>query len=1363
MALQASVLEDGSWVTENVTIQAVLSAREPSGAVPEESLPPECGLLTRTVIESPVVQWIFPARVRSAAHNDVAFIGDRFVQIRELGDDGQLHDIARKVDFESRIRNARVLGSFYEDSFVGDVHETTSGTFVNPPGMHLGQDPLHAPSEPKRPPLPPQLLVIVLESGQIVFLFLRKSRQGTFQFVASSVEPPRKERLVHPGFHLAIDPSSRYIVTATCEGLFVIHELEPFDTLNGQLHATGTISPIVASRSRALNGIIHKAEFLFPGSANPDTVILVLIVVRKGASRLIMYEWAHGDDLRSVLLEDVTGLKLPPEHKMPLLLIPLTVKTAFLSVSENSIAVFRDVLHGSSNPEAVNTKPLRQTEYHHGHAKPLWTAWTRPFRRKEYYESKDNIYLAREDGMIFFFEVNSDEILESSLDVGDYKTNISTAFATVADTFSDIFILGGSCGDGSIWVLHAREPPAQIGTIPNWSPALDLVTTDRFLTWNEPRGSAGPNGSAMKSWNELTLFDHTEHDRVFATSGRGVNGSITEFMSGIKANITIDVEYGSALGHVWVFSTPRGGTSAGYTVLLALHGQSAVVELTPDLAELQEHDVSEMGLDTSARTLAASQLSDGTICQVTEATIVLLGHAKRLHHTIADIVGGQDSRAENACIGASMVAFTVLSMQSTPGYEVYVVATTNPGTVLRRHVIEHEVTCLRLCAIGAGDFLVVAVWRLDQTALLFYDTNATEVELALVFPLPLPGSDEAAGDNTSPIEAVTTLVGVYQSPEKTIIVGGTRGGYFLQLEVALVEQQVEVTRFSFEKLGRLPLEVLPTTSSPTTLQNSVFLCCDSAVVLLEEYDVKGTKGFGLRNRIVPMDPGSEMAECLQVASIAKIPGGSAAEVPVLVLTGSRLLVANLEPRPGIISRRLPLGGTPLRLMYSQALRCLVVAATVRDRPTLIFMDPDTGENLSQPTDRRGGEPQEFITGLGHEGDWIHSLCEWSYTKDESTFLYILVATNSGRLLVVSAARAGGVVKFWTRHKRSIQDAPIYAVCAEADNIFFCAGSAVYWNKLDAVERRIKDYATIDLVSPATALSITGRKLYALTQAHSLEVIDLDMVEQKEDIRTVGGGLMEKRTRPASHMIDVGNVSNGSPSWPITLLSDRECGVVGAWVPKKGDGQEVTIVLEAELPASVRRFRRGHTQPPWWRSRPGQPRYGRIPSTVDDAEVLGICLDGSMQHFTLLNMDAWRFLRLIQDAATEQCRSEAGDGPEASRIILSRPSTPTLPRSQLQVNGDILQSVLANKGLEKLFGNSRNLRLFKRYLDRLDNGEWSRDFREPSPPSEMHTDDDLDEVDCEDRTVKIGGDWETMTARYLELGYDILGYFLRPVL
>lgn len=115
---------------------------------------------------------------------------------------------------------------------------------------------------------------------------------------------------------------------------------------------------------------------------------------------------------------------------------------------------------------------------------------------------------------------------------------------------------------------------------------------------------------------------------MFATSGRGANRSIAEFMSGLKANVILDVEYGSVLRHVWVFPTPGHGKPTGFTVLLDLHNHTAVAELTSDLGDVQDPDSSGMGFDTSMRTLAASQLTDGTVCHITETSLILIGHSQ---------------------------------------------------------------------------------------------------------------------------------------------------------------------------------------------------------------------------------------------------------------------------------------------------------------------------------------------------------------------------------------------------------------------------------------------------------------------------------------------------------------------------------------------------------------------------------------------------------------------------------------------------------------------------------------------------------------------------------------------------------------
>jgi hypothetical protein len=83
MAFQTNVLRGGEWVTETINLQAVLKAGSSTQGQKKQRLlkAPQCGILTRTVVESHLVNSILPVRLRSPRHNDVAFIGVSLVFI----------------------------------------------------------------------------------------------------------------------------------------------------------------------------------------------------------------------------------------------------------------------------------------------------------------------------------------------------------------------------------------------------------------------------------------------------------------------------------------------------------------------------------------------------------------------------------------------------------------------------------------------------------------------------------------------------------------------------------------------------------------------------------------------------------------------------------------------------------------------------------------------------------------------------------------------------------------------------------------------------------------------------------------------------------------------------------------------------------------------------------------------------------------------------------------------------------------------------------------------------------------------------------------------------------------------------------
>lgn len=112
-------------------------------------------------------------------------------------------------------------------------------------------------------------------------------------------------------------------------------------------------------------------------------------------------------------------------------------------------------------------------------------------------------------------------------------------------------------------------------------------------------------------------------DKVFACSGRGITGAITEFRYGIQARIGLDLTYSSNIRHCWAISDFDGASEDGFYLLLALPNGSAVLHLSRDLGEASEKDHDAVPYDLSSTTLAAQETSDAVV-QVTSNYVTVV-------------------------------------------------------------------------------------------------------------------------------------------------------------------------------------------------------------------------------------------------------------------------------------------------------------------------------------------------------------------------------------------------------------------------------------------------------------------------------------------------------------------------------------------------------------------------------------------------------------------------------------------------------------------------------------------------------------------------------------------------------------------
>ncbi|KAF4340341.1 putative FUN12-general translation factor eIF2 [Fusarium beomiforme] len=1136
MAFQSSVFRNGEWVTETVNLQDALKASSGAPKTPSDPSPsaPECGIISRTIIESPVVHWILPVCLRSRSHNDIAFIGDRFVQISELREDGQVHEVIRKADFGARIRNAIVLGGPPK----GDIPGSASASIKTEDADISMQDVAQAYDADTNRILPPQLLVLMLETGDAVFLFVQERSDGTLHFVTSKYLCPRNLQFL--GYHLAIDPSSRYMSAGSVEGGFVLYELESLSTMDSHFQRSGILQPVKSTRFRIVQGVIHKLEFLYPRPEDDYHIILLLIIIRREASkqahvsRMVVFDWELGDDITKILPSE-KGTPLPKEHRMPLMIIPLKVNTAFLSVSENSIGIVKNAFTGQTVFDTLETHFPQQTKLHHGASGPLWTTWARPFRINIYLEKMDVVYLAREDGVIAHIEIDSRDLVPTVMNLGTISTNITTAFTTAYDVFSDVLITGGDSGPGGIWKLIPRKDPQQVSVIPNWSPVVDMATTDTNLSWTS---SSKSRDLATKRKVPSNLRQNP--DGIFCTSGRGPQSSLTELRWGIQARIGLEFDHDQHVRQSWMFRTEVQG-ERGFYIILSLPHSSDILHFSADLSNANALPPDTCPFDTSSRTILAVQTDQGMIIQVSEKSTCLIAPAQSSRHNHDEACGKPTLLAEHACCIDDIV---VLSSNGANASRLDVLRVDQMNL---SHSIsidaKGEVTCLGLFQTSSQTYIAAGSVMDGLPCLTIYTMDGIEVSSKVIQPqLVTPGQE-----GHFQMEAYTSIQVIYDTPDQIILVLGTRSGHLVTTLIS--GEDIAHYSLEIEQIGVSPTNVF-SASGPFDGKLAFFTCCDNSLSIITDFSPKSIK-FKTKTRIWATDsndpslssPPVQAAFCL-----ADSLSGYQRHMSLVLLSGTRVLLVDIWPHVGPVPRSIPLDGTPMRVIYSQTWKALVVAHLKDERPTLSFIDPETGANIATAANK-DKQPSDYISGLGHPGDKIFGLYEWAYIKDGKLFPFIIVTTHHGRLMIVSVTtvRAEGdngtvrQLQYWTRYKKKGFAEPIYSVVGDAVGLLFCVGNVLHWEVLDLAEKKLKPMKQFRLDSPATSLSVEGNKVCVLTAQHSLQVIDLHVGSDDTDPSIIHS---DRVTRYTGHVIEMGDSEEETGKWPISVISTAQSGFAG---------------------------------------------------------------------------------------------------------------------------------------------------------------------------------------------------------------------------
>lgn len=569
--------------------------------------------------------------------------------------------------------------------------------------------------------------------------------------------------------------------------------------------------------------------------------------------------------------------------------------------------------------------------------------------------------------------------------------------------------------------------------------------------------------------------------------------------------------------------------------------------------------------------------------------------------------------------------------------------------------------------------------------------------------------------------------------ESLTLIVGTLWGRTITVDVSLETGKIDVLHT--RRLGKSAARLFSLGADGSG--HDLVATCDDNLILLSEYDDMTRKHKG-DAMIIPMSDDDAASQLPPVQCVTAAPRelqiGSSL-TPLLLLSGSRLLIAELSSTSSLIPRSIPVHGTPTKVIYSNVWKCYIAAVSAQGRPAIKFIDPSTGLTISQPTNT-SREPQEFASGLGSEGDRILCMEEWAFIKDDKLFPFVLVGLQSGTLLTLSAMNVdvktnsgtARKIQYWTRHKRKGQPGDsVYAIHGVSDGIVHCTGNTVFFDILETQEKKLKEVSRYPLDSPALALQVRDGKLFVLTARHSLLILDYRAPRQNNPVRQMPLLHADKATRSTIHMIPMKVPSAEHPNSSITMLSDASGNVVGVWTAIGKRDQPLEAVFRAALPVPIRRFVQGRCRPPWYEQKePGL--FGSVRSTDDGTDTFGVSLDGALYHFTILTDDLWQLLRFIQYHAERT----AGLSPAACLRVTTSPEDDERRR---HIDGDLMARCLRSRGIEGMMVLPEvRSNLFK-LLDKIETGALTKDFK-----------DDLEHGE-----------------KYFELVYRILEYLDTPVL
>lgn len=1269
------------------------------------------GVLTKTIVRSPVCKFILHARVRDRDFNDVVFVGEDFIHVKQVMHNGHLKHIATKDDFASRIRAAK--------TFSLDPDPPESGDDFIKKAQSNGNG-IKATSQAA-----PQLVVLTLDSDNILFLYLKDDATGTFEFVHQTCPLPTSEDTLHQtGEHLAVDPASRAVAVAANEREVVIYSAKSTDQIQHELQTNDqNWCPISSQKPLRVDGVILHLEFLNPPDKDPDHVILLLVLIDQRRTKAIWIDWYGNSALRHAQVHPAQPIDTA--RTVSSLLIPLR-DAAFLLVTGNKFKLQKDILSGSMRSIVLDGANFEETNYPgNSPRRPVWTSWCQPRRNKSARLDRDIIYLIREDGLVLLVEITSLETMMTS-NAGNMQCHLSSAFASLGDPSDpDILAVVGDMSNGSV-VHIGNWPSARLIAERSRLEVMEMKESETLANWASSVDMVVSKLPQSNNKSPRTV------DGVFLTSGREPYGKVTELRQGLDARLATYFEIDglkSTLG-AWVLPNILTGS---ILMLLSSPSSTRLLEIHPDesISELDESETTVMVLDQ--RTVTADFLHDGSLLQIGESSIC----------ASASVSAGFEDRSRwNAPNGSKIVAASIepsLSLaitiqrqqeksqllvfkyaaQGVPEANGHADETEGLRQLCKAMTLDMEPICMATTRVRKG---VIGVFATVQGDLqLFTLETAASPSIKVLGSLQIVGDKQSLCDHLVLLHPSKQVTG---SDHDILAVCGLRDGSVVSVQISCARSPsfagMHGLKFGHEtvRLLRQPRE---------TDKAYCFSGLDTCILT---WNGNSPRSLNLRQLCISDRERQELAQgaiitASQTPSTEHLSGsefiGSLADSLVTV-SSSEVCFASLNQTVTTVPRQIPVTGTPTSLIYAEQQRSFVCASVC----TGVRSFPANMRN-AQPEERRQIWPAiDFIpadkdyssfTFDLQPGEQVSALLEWSFQQCGKTYSFIMVGgsyirqsgSKRGRITFLQPSNRNWEIVNVNEGRSTNFDQPVWALALYDDLTYIaCTGDSIIASRFDTEERKWESIcAPLKLSSRGIAVSVYSPLIYVSTAEDGLVTLRLENLPSRDEDESYDYRLTLVAHAPRINSSLSHTVASLPNNNNIALLSTSNNLLMGLTSPSPGlSGTHRTrLLFEAQLPRSILKLCQGSTRP-LWRHDP--------PAGVLRSDIVGLSADGSMTGICLLDDSIWRKLFWLQrvlewskefsphmsenpnytvedDFSTGSSRKlPIGFGASNGDVIALYPDEVISKEADRQINGDLLAKLLEPDGTERLVDAIREL-------------------------------------------------------------------------